>query len=202
MIREPGIKKDVKRDSVVEPLMASHILDLFRSLLQIGTTQLRLALAETPDVQDKDDLAQRITAEFRRTLPALRIASKWLRSNLSYIESAQSSVATSPTFSAAITEFWSVYAEFFTALSETFPRARLPVLKGPLEEDVDMSGFSPIKRMMFNLPASTDNGLESGQSQVHPNEEQLMRIADLLGDALSVSDLEVRIYLDYCKCYV
>ena len=54
--------------------------------MQIGEKEL----AEKPEDSIQDnlsrDLAQRITAIFRRTLPALRIASKWLRSNISYIE--------------------------------------------------------------------------------------------------------------------
>ena len=37
----------------------------------------------------KDDLAQRITATFRRTLPALRMSGKWIRGNLRYLSQAQ-----------------------------------------------------------------------------------------------------------------
>lgn len=186
MIRDDSIKKDSKRDSIVEALMATHILELYRSLLEVGSAQL----AESPEVlQNGDDLALHITATFRRTLPALRIASKWLRSNFSYIESFP--VGTSETIIDVLSDFWRAYMAFFTALMDAFPPERLPTLKGPLEEDVEMTGFSPIKRLMFGLPAHTEDGLSPGQSQVHPNEEQLMRIADLLTDATILSGMEV-----------
>ncbi|KAH8112248.1 hypothetical protein DFH11DRAFT_515324 [Phellopilus nigrolimitatus] len=177
MIRDAHIRTDRK---AVEPLMASHILDLSRTLLVMGSHEL----AEKPEnVQDKDDLAQHITAAFRRTLPAARIASKWLRSNFSYVETAMSSGTTSPSFLEAIKDFWKAYTSFSTSLSEAFPITRLPSLKNPLEEDVDMTGFSPIKKSMFKRSAPTENGLALGQDKVHPNEEYLMRISDLLEDA-------------------
>ncbi|KAI5120400.1 hypothetical protein M0805_000179 [Coniferiporia weirii] len=184
MIRDSKVRADRK---VIEPLMASHILDLSRTLLVMASVQL----AEKPeDVQDKEDLAQHITAVFRRMLPAIRIVSKWLRSNLSYVGTLLTSATALPSLPIAIKDFWKAYVTFLTALNETFPSAKLPLLKSPLEEDVDMSGFSPIKKDMFNHSAATENGLAPGHDEVHPNEEYLMRISDILVDAVEVSALE------------
>src|SRR5713101_7267335 len=64
----------------MEPRIAGHVLALHRALLQSGITELDEASKIV-----EEDLAMRITATFRRTLPALRIASKWLRGNLDYV---------------------------------------------------------------------------------------------------------------------
>jgi protein SMG7 len=61
--------------------MIDHLLDLHGALLEVGEDELR----DLPPIDSIDDLAQRITATFRRTLPALRIASKWLRANFKYV---------------------------------------------------------------------------------------------------------------------
>ncbi|TDL20641.1 hypothetical protein BD410DRAFT_829522 [Rickenella mellea] len=199
MIRDPSVKKDIKRDTVVEPLIAAHILDLFRTLLDIGYAQVQLGLAEV-QAEAKEpmangdvarDLAQRITAEFRRMLPALRIASKWLRSNFSYLSTAPTSFASSTALATSLSAFWGSYALFCSRLFDTFPKDRLPRLTSPLEEDVEMTGFSPIKKGLFAKAApGTDDGLLDGQSQVHPNEEFLMRISDVLIDAACVAEME------------
>lgn len=190
MIRNPSYQQGSKRDKAVETLMAIHILTLYRTLLHLGEKEI----AEKPEenVQgDSSDLAQHITAKFRRTLPALRIASKWLRSNFTYIEL---SASTPESLSVAIESLWSTYVSFYAALSDTFPLEQLPSLKGPLEEDVEMTGFLPIKRLMFVSAAMTEDGLNPGQSEVHPNEEQLMRISDLLKDAHFIADVDVSLY--------
>lgn len=183
MIRDGQVRADRK---VIEPLMASYILNLLRSMLKVSKKQLE----EKPE--DEADLAQKITAAFRRLLPALRIGSKWLRSNYGFLETSLAAAATSEAFLAAIKSFWEAYALFFTALMNTFPREKLPQLAGPLEEDVYMSGFSPIKRDLLQRMAPTENGLAPGQDTVHPNEEYLMRLSDLLNDFHLLKDSEVR----------
>src|SRR5260221_10724004 len=64
----------------MESRIASHVVALHRALLLCGITELDEAAKIV-----EEDLAMRITATFRRTLPALRIASKWLRANLEYV---------------------------------------------------------------------------------------------------------------------
>jgi hypothetical protein len=203
-IRDPAFPTT----AAVESHIATHILGLHRVLLEIGLKQL----AESPP-QDaaENDLAQRITATFRRMLPALRIAGKWLRANFKYVVQGQQSVTTKTTEDtisnkqekrksgpslaiAGAPLFWESYAQFTSALYHSFPEGRLPDLTSPLEEDVDMKGFLPLKELMVG---EERGGTESkgdrnkAAMQVHPNEEQLMRIADLLSDAKILIEFKV-----------
>ena len=57
----------------------------------------------------------------------------------------------------------------------------LPGCHEVLEEDMDMRGFVPLIR---GLSGGEAGGEETGDGgEVHPNEQQLMRIADLQVDA-------------------
>lgn len=213
--------------SAVENSIATHLLMMHRVLLEVGIVQI----AEIPPEDAVEhDLAQSITAAFRRTLPALRIASKWVRANLRYVsqpaqpdsESSSSrskgrdrrrggdrrpaSNSTSVTIP-GLPEFWRTYAQFLTALCRAFPLERLPKLVTTLEEDVEMAGFSPLKKFVPGEVVGVTgikeclkdarNGSANGvplavpPEQVHPNEEQLMRIADLIADAQSIARDEV-----------
>ncbi|EJD07040.1 uncharacterized protein FOMMEDRAFT_165668 [Fomitiporia mediterranea MF3/22] len=115
------------------------------------------------DVLDSGDIAQQITAIFRRVLPAIRIASK---------------------------AFWNGCVSFLTSLNVSFPRARLPELKSPLDEDVELSGFSPIQRNLFVRPPLKADELASEARVAHPNEEYLMRISDILKKAEQIATIE------------
>ncbi|EGO00994.1 hypothetical protein SERLA73DRAFT_105503, partial [Serpula lacrymans var. lacrymans S7.3] len=195
----------------VESDIATHILALYRVLLEIGIAQLAVA---PPEDAAENDLAQRITAVFRRTLPALRIASKWLTANLKYVIQAQSPanvkgdlrVNNSRTSSSALSisdvpTFWTAYARFYNVLLRSFPPDKLPSLSTPLEEDIDMKGFLPLRRLMGETKIVDGGGQkdklvvngiapQGREKQVHPNEEQLMRIWDLLQDAKVVVAFE------------
>jgi hypothetical protein len=68
----------------------------------------------------------------------------------------------------------------------------------PLDEDIEMQGFLPLGKMMIGEEKHAACGNENGNGgnksqaagQVHPNEEQLMRIADLLQDAEALQAME------------
>ena len=131
-----------------------------------------------------------ITAVLRRLLPALRIFSKWLKANASLLS--ENSIAQQE-------EFWTTYASFCRHLEALFPLAQLPELSDALEEDFDMRGFSPLKRGMMEPRRGTesneqglrDSGVGHTVSDVHPNEEQLMRISDLLCDGKLIANYAV-----------
>lgn len=216
MIRDPPSAGNSDSSSVlpalvIEARMFSHVLSLYRALLEVGIEQLQEPLP--PDAAESD-LAQRITAVFRRTLPALRIASKWLRANASYLvrgvqgleqeasnagfagDGSVSDVYGITNESIGIAKFWVLYTDFMRTLARSFPVDRLPPLIGPLEEDVDMRGFLPLRKMMdYTGPTAQDTGagkaLPAADDQVHPNVLQLMRIAELLNDAKALVDMEV-----------
>lgn len=214
--------------AAIESSIASHLLLMHRMLLEVGIAQINEASPE--DVEH--DLAQCITAAFRRTLPALRIASKWIRANLRYVSQAaqgvngateseehlkikgrdrrrggdrRSASVSLGLSTPGLTRFWRVYAQFSNALISAFPADRLPKLATVLEEDVEMAGFLPLKKFVptevvgVDLPSKTGVGNGGIQTvpveQVHPNEEQLMRIADLLADAQAIAQDEVRLHM-------
>ncbi|KAF8639187.1 hypothetical protein AX17_001673 [Amanita inopinata Kibby_2008] len=184
---------------ILEWYIVKHILDMHYTLLEVGKDELNVP----PSHDTKDDLGQQITATFRRTLPALRAASKWLRANAKYLsqdpefsayqQKKGAATAKSPKtiskHSTSTKRFWEMFAEFSRTLARTFPLGRLPKLTAPLEEDTDLRGFLPLKKLMDNVPID-DEGKIQPREEVHPNEEQLMRIADLLGDARDIAELE------------
>ncbi|KAG8902358.1 hypothetical protein FRB99_004548 [Tulasnella sp. 403] len=186
-----------------EPLILTHILDVIRSLMEVGIREMQEGRMEAPldsnEVAGEEEqvehdhfaVAQRITAIFRRTLPALRIASKWLKSNIEYVHRASALPDISSADATPFDAFWSTYASFATSLTNTFPSEKLPILNMPLEEDIDMRGFAPLKRSMLDPTATQhqDGGVDV-IGGVHPNEEQLMRIGDLLVDAMFIAQSE------------
>lgn len=199
--------------TIVEWAILDHLLDIHCALLEVGKDELK----DLPPRDGFDDLAQRITATFRRTLPALRIASKWLRANFKYVVQDQEFASFQQTekeekgkgsesndkktsnkisgHSTKTIQFWKTYAQFSLALSLAFPADELPSLSAPLEEDIEMRGFSPLRNLMGESKISSeklsDDGVGQPQEQVHPNVEQLMRIADLLDDAQALVAMEV-----------
>lgn len=187
-----------------EMFILAHILDLFRALMKVGISEMTEEDKSISDSERDVNLAQSITATFRRTLPALRIASKWLNENLDYVQK-HSSARTpsaeipSPTqysdVAETIRQFWIVYAAFATQISTSFPPRLLPELTAPLEEDIDMRGFAPLTSSNSQSElASLDKPAEllTSPSQVHPNEEHLMRIGDLYKDAVRLTKPEVK----------
>ncbi|THH19407.1 hypothetical protein EW146_g1740 [Bondarzewia mesenterica] len=167
--------------AAVESRIVAHLFALHLILLQRGIAELDEAakIAE-------DDIAMRITATFRRMLPALRIAGKWLRANLAFAQKVSAPIG-------RMAEFWDTYNTFAARVAWAFPPESLPRLKQPLEEDVEMSGFLPLKgrlggeKKMDNDGQMSDSGGRMAE-EVHPNEEQLMRIWDIWHDAQLLAD--------------
>ncbi|KAK0194471.1 hypothetical protein F5146DRAFT_1185063 [Armillaria mellea] len=166
--------------AAIEVRILCHVLLLHRALLEVGIEELKVPL---PDDVEQTDLAQRITANFRRTLPALRMASKWLRGNYTYVIEKGRELRDD---SSEIAEFWSIFAKFTGALSRTFPVDRLPALTSGLEEDIELQGFLPLKMVAVKHHTEVEE-------QAHPNVEQLMRISDLLMDAQFLADEEANV---------
>ena len=194
MVKDTAVRA---RKETLEPLITAHILDLYRVLLETGYKELTERAEGEDGAVQVDDLAQKITAPLRRMLPAMRVASKWLRSSANYVDSLHSS-DTAPAFiDRAVSNFWRAYATFATKLKQTFPIESLPRLERPLEEDIDLAGFSPIKRNILVSSPSVGDEQVDDVAEVHPNEEYLMRISDLLSDGELIAALEVRIFLSY-----
>ena len=177
MLRLPSAKRRPRSDPRIEAQISGHLLAVFRSLLEVGLQEL----ADDP-AGDTDDIAQKISATLRRMLPALRMVNKWLRTNYQFYASDEKKHHVE-----GVAEFWRVHTRFFTTLGQKFPVEQLTRLETPLDEDLDIRGFLPLTKLMI-----TENSGEGvDRAQVHPNEEQLMRIWDLLSDAKALAQTKV-----------
>lgn len=191
---------------IIEWHILEHLLDLHRGLLEVGLEEL-----EVPPPRDAPDgdLAQRITATFRRCLPALRVASKWLRANFKYVmqdhefdayqelkrttddaKVTRNSMYQFSRFSKNTQRFWKAYALFVSKLARTFTLSKLPPLTVVHDEDIDMRGFLPLKNLMGVLDPEVTVSGNHPQEDTHPNDWQLMKIADLIRDANEITKLE------------
>ncbi|KAI5828172.1 hypothetical protein K523DRAFT_353678 [Schizophyllum commune Tattone D] len=194
------LRDKTSSSEMTEYRIFAHLLLMHRTLLEVGIDELKDATASAPS---PTDLAQRITGEFRRTLSALRIASKWLQANYAYVmenwdpqciadarkmgRGARERDKDSKKGSTMLVKFWQKYADFSRALARAFPEKELPKLTVPLEEDVDMRGFLPLKKQMDGQGVGA---FEDQAAQEHPNVLQLMRISDLLADARTLAKRE------------
>ena len=220
----------------LEPHHIIHVLSLYRILLAVGATETdelyESNLTASPlEGGEPRPLATNISAVLRRTLPAIRILSKWIMGQLEYIDRTEArvdaqekkfedaataaladpSIVPTPTeltdqlayvrtqhLQETIVKFWVSYAAFINSLSRAFPVDQLPNLGGGavwLEEDVDMLGFVPLRRGLregVTITEGTTEEMTRVGKDVHPNEEQLMRIAEIQMDAFGVAESEVR----------
>ncbi|GAA5902361.1 hypothetical protein JCM5296_003121 [Sporobolomyces johnsonii] len=216
----------------IEPHILLHILSLYTILLSTGsaeTNDLYTANLSAAAADEPVPLAQNISAVLRRSLPALRIMSKWLMGQLEYISRVEARVKArerkrtrpstgteeeaqrasldseadgAPVLTVAelqqvLDNLWIAFADFSNSMKLAFPLAELPSLLDEgvwLEEDVDMLGFAPLRRgMKEGVMKGQEGGARPREIRrvgrdVHPNEEQLMRIADGQRDAALLAD--------------
>ncbi|KAJ1596527.1 hypothetical protein NDA11_006062 [Ustilago hordei] len=231
----------------VEFQVTAHVLGVFRELAEVGTSESRQATEANKEaglaMQQMDGQAnpiRNLTAVTRRTLPALRIVTKWTKTHLEYMQriekrardAMEQSGETDPVVVRSEMEVspdserpnphlvayadtlesmdrcWSQYVDLINSLRYAFPFDSLPnigkvgAVGAPalcLEEDSDMRGFAPTRKAtQSTIPGGTTISVGMGEacanieavrpSQVHPNEEQLMRIADLMIDAKVVAE--------------
>ncbi|WVQ93930.1 hypothetical protein IAU59_001008 [Kwoniella sp. CBS 9459] len=182
--------KQIQRSLEAEKKALALLLGVFEVLMRVGAEEVEearstlgdeSALALEGEEEVGDQLPQFISAVLRRILPSLRIVSKWIKLNLEYLGR--------HTSLPAFTSFWATYRRFIDAVGSVFPIDRLPSLPEPMEEDIDMRGFMPLQRGITNGTSNGTGALDGAgmQGEVHPNEQQLMRLADLQVDAKLIS---------------
>lgn len=183
-------------EKAAELAMLAHLLAVHQALWEVGTWHLS---ANTSAV----DFAQLIEkrSPFVRVLPTLRIASKWLLGNTIYLAQVTAEIDTVTTgddgggIASAMRSFWKAYAAFAATLGASYPRETLPAQSIPLDEDRDIAGFLPLR--LKRKPAGEKNvahagGAEPAQGEKGGAEQQKIRIADLLRDALELTHTQVR----------
>ncbi|GAA5937481.1 hypothetical protein JCM3775_001242 [Rhodotorula graminis] len=106
--------------------------------------------------------------------------------------------ATLAELEAALDALWAAYADYANAVKLAFPAAALGDAQalladgGWLEEDVELLGFAPLRRAM--RPADGEAADTAGARirrvgrDVHPNDEQLMRVVEGQQDALVLAE--------------
>ncbi|SJX64415.1 uncharacterized protein SRS1_15056 [Sporisorium reilianum f. sp. reilianum] len=231
----------------VEFQVTAHVLGVFRELTAVDTAETREAFEANKELAaalaQADGQAapiRNLTAVVRRTLPALRIVTKWTKTHLEYLqriekrardamqqygetdpvvvrsdmevrpdsERPDAHLAAYADTLESIDRGWSQYVDLINSLRYAFPFDSLPNIGkvgsvgAPalcLEEDSDMRGFAPTRKAtQSTIPGGTTITVGMGEacanveavrpSQVHPNEEQLMRIADLMIDAKVIAE--------------
>lgn len=91
--------------------------------------------------------------------------------------------------SKVLCQFWTAHATFSNTNLRAFPASSIADCDETvwLEEDVDMLGFAPLKKGMKEGKESLEGGIQRVGKDVHPNEEQMMRIREIQKDSISVS---------------
>lgn len=183
-------KKEPKAvDGQMESVILAHVMDLHLGLVKLAIKELSSTPASASGIPSTAP-AERITAVLRRILQSLRVASKWVVANQDYLSrTANPEKEPHPSLARTLGEFWPAYATFITTLATTFPKQDLRgVPSVVLEEDVELSAFTPLKG---SLKSAAKNGSVVALNQVHPNDEYLLRIRDVLKDAVTLTKSEV-----------
>jgi hypothetical protein len=160
----------------------------FFTLLQILQSELE-RISEGEDVCESGKaphLSDKITAVARRVLPGLRLYSTWFTR---YWHVLNANVANTLT-NVEVQELWKAYAGTLTLLASSFPAGQLPAEQYMLEEDADTVGFQPLtspETMKLWYNDSTLKPKYSEVKRIHPNDEMLMRVRDILVDGLHLT---------------
>lgn len=189
-----------------EAIVLKHVMDLHLALLKLATAQLDPATLPTTGTAPNGTTlpnpapAEKITAVLRRILQSLRVASHWVTASADYLSRSTKPDKAPAALMRSMGEFWYSYAEFSTALNAAFggDSAEMAALSNVvLEEDVELEGFTPLKGSLKRH--HLDPGEKAGTvflNQVHPNDEYLLRIRDILEDAEGLVKSEVLITLN------
>jgi hypothetical protein len=175
-------------------------------------------------------LRDRISSTMHSMMPALRMASKWIRINFDYLIRRSSGPSSGP-----IAVMYDQYQSCMQSLFDTFPIQNLPGLSGQLKEDKDLQGFLPLSPVMataqkasldFTIPQSIPEEPESIPKDEHdkqskdskalpvpgtlkppkerPDEKGLMRLFDLGLEAsinLAIAvSVSDRLFTHVCSC--
>ncbi|CED82862.1 Nonsense-mediated mRNA decay protein [Phaffia rhodozyma] len=158
-------------------------------------------------VDSMDQFSSYLTVILRRSLPTLRVISKWIRSHQSYLsgisqnqsilastsdEPLRQQVSGKPPSCAQDTHrsqekiqgTYRAYADLLNVLNITFPSTEIVSIDVSLEEDFEMRGFGPTHKLMgFQFHRTGDMERQTlGSRGGHPNREYLMRVSDLQKD--------------------
>lgn len=159
-------KRDGAVPAAIQQVRHDHYTRLAVTIIKQLLDNLSKELSAV--AENSEDLVSQVSAVMRRLLPTLRLCSKWMKLNLT-----------------SVRPLWTAYVQAMTLCGSKFPRNLLPALSEPLSEDVDMRGFSPLSGGL------SGSALGGPSSSAHPNNEMLVRLSDLLADAIEIAQLIV-----------
>lgn len=153
-----------------------------------------LDTAETAAAGERlDNFSRYLTAVLRQTLPTLRVAFKWIHAHQDYLTRVVQRQESGSAVAARSQLMFAAYVRFANALAYVFSAIDPGILEGSLEEDLELRGFGPLRKL---FPASMSVA-PAQQADGHSNGESFRRISDLQLDALLLAGMESsRVYID------
>ncbi|CAJ0897804.1 19179_t:CDS:10 [Entrophospora sp. SA101] len=180
---------------LIEKYAVLLVLDTLKTLLDLCVSELEeVSNEKSNENYDHDHMGENIAVQIlpapvKRSLPSLRIGTKWILANLQYLSSMTNDISKDSDVKGDLTKitiFWEKYAKFMNLLEKLFPYEKGIPLSVPLKEDFEMNGFYILKNYVF-----INNDQVMTPSQDEPFEEFDMRIYDIFVDACKITESEV-----------
>ena len=160
-----SLRRDANKVMVNQLELLSEIAMLFfGTMLDVMIQELATFTKGSQAPSTRQELS--ISAVLRQMLPCLRVYSKWLKLNVKT--------------SRAI---WTKYIQAMTLCGKYYPRRLLSVLNQSLEEDIELRGFVALAGGL------NSSNFRDHASMAHANDENLLRVSDLLNDAASIAQM-------------
>ncbi|KAK9386797.1 hypothetical protein V1515DRAFT_571616 [Lipomyces mesembrius] len=177
--------QDVTRKELAAQMLKFNVA-MFSCLLKVLNEELETVRSKEAPV---DIQTEGVSAVARRALYGLRIYSAWLMVNAQSMTLAEEQF---PTLSVQIRGMWMDYADTLSSIAILFGNLNLERTDVLLKEDIDLIGCEPLKGGFHGIRARAQEltfaGIEEVTSRLHPTEETLLRISDLLADAVTLSN--------------
>ncbi|KAK9464871.1 hypothetical protein V1512DRAFT_267365 [Lipomyces arxii] len=129
---------------------------------------------------------EEFTTTVRRVLYGLRVYSAWLMVHAQELMGAQDHK-----LGLQLTDFWIAYANTMSTIASQFGNLDMENPDVLLREDIDLIGYLPLKTGFHGIRSKAEqmalSEIEDATSKLQPNEETVVRIMDLLTDAVSLS---------------
>lgn len=135
--------------------------------------------------------SRHLTVVLLRSLPALRVAAKWIRAHQDYLSRVIHRQEPGSAVAARACNMFTAHVQLANALALAFPAADLCPLEAPLEEDFELRGFGPLRKFF------PGRGGEAHSANGREDEEAFVRISDLQLESLLLASMETScVYID------
>ncbi|KAK9319579.1 hypothetical protein V1517DRAFT_332039 [Lipomyces orientalis] len=179
--------QDPAREDLAAELLKFNVA-MLSSLLKVLNGELEAVRSNATSL---DIRTEGVSAVARRVLYGLRIYSAWLMVNAQSMTRAKDREQ-SPKLSAYVSDLWTNYADALSSIAVLFGNLNLEKTDVLLKEDIDLIGCEPLNGGFHGIRAGAEEltfaEIEEVTSRLHPMEETLLRISDLLTDAVTLSN--------------